>query len=77
MKIYIEPSKIPGGGWSLRWEGDSQQLGNFLTADAAEKAVKSFAGDIEIIKPAAETVGPRASVTQSVDQHLAAAILPI
>ena len=45
-KIFIEPNDR--GGWSLRWEGDDQQLGNYATPADAERIARLNFADLEI-----------------------------
>jgi hypothetical protein len=72
MKLYIEPSKAPAGGWSLRWGGDSQQLGNFPTVESAERGAGVFAGPVEIVKPIAAPAVLAVLPQGSVESHLRA-----
>ena len=42
MKLYIVPDADRTGFWSFRWEGDTELLGSFPSAEAALEASKLF-----------------------------------
>ena len=77
MKLHIEPSKAPSGGWALRWEGDSEQLGqSFPTCDAAARAAGAFLGNVELVKPVVAPAVFAVLPQGSVESHLRALGIP-
>jgi hypothetical protein len=73
VKLFVEPSSGSAGGWALRWEGDTEQLGQgFPTCDSAKAAAGNFLGNVEIVTPPALPAVLCVLPQGSVESHLRA-----